>query len=1454
MPAKIEIKSRQTDYNNFLPSDPNHMYIVYTNEAGESRVLRGNPKNETLFGALFDDILIVDTNYDETSPDWDSSGTHPHQPIFTGTDSEMYSLISLAITEMNRINSQGYDYNLPIFETLLPNTPWAELNNQNSNSSAMALAKVMGFENQILRFIYINNLNVPGYDSPIEHSVFEKSVDSLFSAISSSSQSISNFLNVAANLLGISIINEKDFALELLTKEFLSANPQFNGLKLKLNLVESSHLQSFLQTYHLNSNLSDFAGIIPSVIINDGNGGNFNLTALPDFSNLIGEEQDSVWNNFTNQFLESALSSFNYDIDQFTNFLNQNRISFFQFNSDLTSSLGADGDDEGIFSPSFDSYFNQSILKNLNLDKNLFKLKTTITDGEAKTSGEIGYEEVSYNEPDFTQRQTTTTQTIAIPADQIGNAIYYLESQDYKNIEEFENDQLNLQQEYDRITRWMVDDLKIEQGQFIERFNEDLQNFIQENSQDWQEKFSDFSHNYDLEWKDLTRNAISNWHADVEALLDEYEGITYYNPETYQISDITGTLKSGLGGDWDFDPWNEDGEILAHGYWEIAQDFEIVGEFEDYWRWFDSNSDGFISQEEFYEDWNKFITYLEDNGYYERLEAFDYSELSYNGPEYFEQFDDNGDGLINEYEFDYGGEDDYREWALWDSSDGYWADYNPYDEINWQEALIMADWSPYESIEEAFDVVHSVNFSERWVYVDEDYVASDYWDIEAEVSFETTSPDYSELHFSNFISANSWELEISTEWKPSDIAFDVNFDANFNFDVEAINRAFEQFAYDFLYQPLVDYRDYDTAKFENASYSLVESDNAVISGGVANEIIISKAISLQVDAGDGLDIVNGSEGADEIDGGNGDDILIGNGGNDVLRGGEGNDLFVFDSSNDGASQVIDSDGAIIIDEKRLAGIAIQDGNSDRFMLGAKTLQMIENDLLVSYGTNNSILIKNFEDKKFGITLNRNPESNLEHVEIDEDNAVIFDVLASVSDVDNDQLNLAAINQPENGKAEIIDGKIKYTPNSNWHGSDSLRYLISDGRGGFLEKTLSIAVNSVNDALAIDYSIGNLSAKTTQQFIFKLPADLISDIDSDAQIQIKKADGSDLPSWLSFNSETKELRGTPPSSAYGLQNFILIVSDAEYEVRKNFGLVVDSDLTLKSGANLITANENNDPISSSEGNKADLVIGDERDNVLEFKSDGNWSKPSYWAWNPYTNDWVRIFTKIRSFDAFDGKGGYDILNLTDGHDTIFLDDQYSQNGSQSGARLANIEEINGSDGDDIIDLSSRKYTYNDITLNGNDGNDVLWSNDGNDIINGGAGNDHIVGGRGDDILNGDEGNDIIKGHDGNDTIDGGKDNDKITGGLGADILSGGIGNDVFIYENIADSTRDNTDLILDFIQNQDKIDLSQIAEINSLDDLNIIFQNNQTLIEAQDHDFQIKLNQQIQLTEQDFLFS
>ncbi|WP_395339568.1 Ig-like domain-containing protein [Ningiella sp. W23] len=74
-----------------------------------------------------------------------------------------------------------------------------------------------------------------------------------------------------------------------------------------------------------------------------------------------------------------------------------------------------------------------------------------------------------------------------------------------------------------------------------------------------------------------------------------------------------------------------------------------------------------------------------------------------------------------------------------------------------------------------------------------------------------------------------------------------------------------------------------------------------------------------------------------------------------------------------------------------------------------------------------------------------PIANNDSVSSENDQAVTIDVLANDSDADNDALSISAITtEPKNGQAELIDGKIQYTPNAGYAGPDTFSYQISDG--------------------------------------------------------------------------------------------------------------------------------------------------------------------------------------------------------------------------------------------------------------------------------------------------------------------------------------------------------------------------------------------------------------------------
>lgn len=162
------------------------------------------------------------------------------------------------------------------------------------------------------------------------------------------------------------------------------------------------------------------------------------------------------------------------------------------------------------------------------------------------------------------------------------------------------------------------------------------------------------------------------------------------------------------------------------------------------------------------------------------------------------------------------------------------------------------------------------------------------------------------------------------------------------------------------------------------------------------------------------------------------------------------------------------------------------------------------------------------------------------------------------------------------------------------------------------------------------------------------------------------------------------------------------------------------------------------------------------------SNSKWEE-EYAACHQTTGDMVDLEDKNRFDDVFIGSSDANILLLTDDEDgdAFFVDDVYTALGNQS--RFSQIHEIFAGAGDDIIDMTSKRFTFKDetITLHGGNGNDVLW------------------GGAKENILYGDAGFDTLVGAAGNDTFYGGADNDKMSGCGGDDAFyfSGSWGQDI-----------------------------------------------------------------------------
>src|SRR5262249_44834072 len=122
-----------------------------------------------------------------------------------------------------------------------------------------------------------------------------------------------------------------------------------------------------------------------------------------------------------------------------------------------------------------------------------------------------------------------------------------------------------------------------------------------------------------------------------------------------------------------------------------------------------------------------------------------------------------------------------------------------------------------------------------------------------------------------------------------------------------------------------------------------------------------------------------------------------------------------------------------------------------------------------------------------------------------------------------------------------------------------------------------------------------------------------------------------------------------------------------------------------------------------------------------------------------------------------------------------------------ASQVNRIEIDGSLGDDIIDLGNQSLHAATIIVHGGAGNDILYGSAGNDRLYGDSGNDLIMG------LNG---NDFLSGGTGRDSLFGGANNDVLLGDLNDQVLAGQAGTDqiAFYREDPAPLIAGYTDIV------------------------------------------------------------
>lgn len=424
------------------------------------------------------------------------------------------------------------------------------------------------------------------------------------------------------------------------------------------------------------------------------------------------------------------------------------------------------------------------------------------------------------------------------------------------------------------------------------------------------------------------------------------------------------------------------------------------------------------------------------------------------------------------------------------------------------------------------------------------------------------------------------------------------------------------------------------------------------------------------------------------------------------------------------------------------------------------------------------------------------------------------------------------------------GTLAGTPGNDQVGTLQLLVTATDQSGASASSGFSLTIANVNDAPILVSLLADQAVDEGQSFSYMIPANTFKDIDAGDTLTLSAtlADGSALPSWLSFDPVTGLFNGTPGSGTAGGLNITVTATDRSgASVADTFALTINTtDVPIYGTpcADKISALPKGSTIYGLGG--CDILYGD----VGKDKMYGGDGEDSIYGWD--------------GDDYIDGGAGSDILVGDAGNDTIHGGD--------------GLDNLFGDDGNDIL-YGEANHDY----LEGNAGDDTLYGGDGHDELLGGTGADVMFGGTGDDLyvvdnasdtvveltnegydtvnssisyilgenvedllltgssaidgsgnnlnntLTGNAAANILLGASGNDYIYGKAGDDILDGGTGADGMYGGTGNDTYFVDNnndyVQESSGQGTDTVNSSISytltsNVENLNLTGGADINA----------------------------------------
>ncbi|MBK1641818.1 hypothetical protein CKO12_08040 [Chromatium okenii] len=430
------------------------------------------------------------------------------------------------------------------------------------------------------------------------------------------------------------------------------------------------------------------------------------------------------------------------------------------------------------------------------------------------------------------------------------------------------------------------------------------------------------------------------------------------------------------------------------------------------------------------------------------------------------------------------------------------------------------------------------------------------------------------------------------------------------------------------------------------------------------------------------------------------------------------------------------------------------------------------------------------------------------------------------------------------------------------------WIFNDGNSSGTKSvtdSLSVAIIPSDDGL---FNANNLPDKTVianALFTFTLPNDAFTDPDKEPLIySLSDADGLALPPWLSIDSKTGVLSGTPDPLDVGVLNLTITARDSYSNIASDTfqftitapnnainGTAGNNNLVGTGGDDVINGLAGNDTLDGGAGN--DNLLGgdgtdvywvrDAGDTVTETnaKTSGGVDTVNS-ALTAYTltanvengrisasgsanligNALANVLTAGAGDNILDGDAGIDTVSYVDATAAVTVNlaiGSAQETGGSGTDTLRNIENLTGSHHDDILIGTAAANI-----LTGNRGADVLIGRDGADIYYIDNAGDLVVetsaSGGIDTVYSGLAAYTVplnvengrinanssanLTGNVLDNTLIGGAGANVLSGGAGNDTLTGGAGRDSFQFDTALGAA--NVDRITDFKAVDDSIQL------------------------------------------------